>query len=430
MVTYVKPAGSSVTYVYPTTTFTGAQTAYNNTAATITVGGSTYTVGTGVKTATSTVAVPANSAATNTYYVDQYGFVVASTAAAASTNYAYIVGANGTLTTTIDGSTPAIEVRAVLADGTVGVYKVALTKATADGTVNSVAHAAKDYYVTNLGTLVYVDASKTDNSKSVATGLNGKVYGYTLSGDTITLEPLTAATSSMNASSVYAETVSSVKGGTVALTGSASTTVLVDANTKYVVYNSTDKKATVYTGNNGLSSNTTLSDAKVVLTSSAAAGTKVGTASVIFATGTVSAAATTDYVYIDSSKYTVTMVGATNKNVYTGVKADGSTIELTADKPLTASGLYSYTTDNKVGAALTGAQYITAGSSNKFAVNGSLVSVKVGSDTKYYNITSDTQIVYINSELTEVNDNQGVLVLAVNGTNVTNNVATIYVTAE
>ena len=112
------------------------------------------------------------------------------------------------------------------------------------------------------------------------------------------------------------------------------------------------------------------------------------------------------------------------------MKADGSTIELTADKALTASGLYSYTTDNKVGAALTGAQYITAGSTNKFAVTGSLVSVKVGSDTKYYNITSDTQIVYINSDLTEVNDNQGVLVLAVNGTNVTNNVATIYVTAE
>jgi len=233
----------------------------------------------------------------------------------------------------------------------------------------------------------------------------------------------------MNASSVYTETVDTVKGGTVALTGSAST-VLVDANTKYVVYNSTDKKATVYTGNNGLSSNTTLSGAKVVLTSSATASTSVGTASVIFATGTVSAAETTDYVYIDHSKFTVTMVGTTNKNVYTGVKADGSTIELTADTALTSSGLYAYTADNKVGGTLSGAQYIAAGSTSKFAVNGSLVSVVVGSDTKYYNITSDTQIVYINSELTEVNDNQGILVLAVNGTNVTNNVATIYVTAN
>lgn len=109
----------NVSYIYPTTTFSGAQSARNDSDATIRVEGETYDVGLGVNGVA--MSQFSNSSDVNDYYVDQYGFVVDTTGAAASTDYAYIAGSTGSVSTTVDGTTPSAEVRVVLADGTVAV---------------------------------------------------------------------------------------------------------------------------------------------------------------------------------------------------------------------------------------------------------------------------------------------------------------------
>ena len=423
VVTYVVAGGKA--YIYPTTSFTGAQSAFNTTNNTITVGGTVYTVATGVVKAATPANVVigdfGNNSATATYYVDQYGFVVKTTAAAASTNYAHIVAANSTLTTTIDGSTPAIEVRAVLSDGTVGVYKVALTK-----------DSAGAYTITKLGTSVpTTDAAAV---KGVADALVDKNYGYTLSETTITLEGLTAATSAnFTTGAVYeVGSLSGLGTGVTSATASSiSKTVLVNAATKYVVYDSDKKTATVYTGNSGLPANTTGLSGDAIVTAN---GTGTATASVIFVTsGTVGTATVQDYVYVDHTKYATILDGTETKFVYTGTKADGSTIDLTATSTLTADGLYTYTEKKTVAAAnllctttnttITKVLYVYDAT---LTVSGTMVEA----GGTYYNITDDTQIVYINSELSEVNDNGGYVVLAANNGQATKNVAAIFVTVN
>ena len=83
---------------------------------TITVADKAYTVGTGVMTGAANVAWAdfGNKTTAAVYYIDKFGYVVKTTATAASTNYAYIVNAVGKVDTTVLGNTPTVQVLAVL----------------------------------------------------------------------------------------------------------------------------------------------------------------------------------------------------------------------------------------------------------------------------------------------------------------------------
>lgn len=113
----------TVSYIYPTTSFTGTQTS-KTTDNKVTISGTQYKIGTGV-TGFGTFN---NSDKDAVYYIDQYGFVVDTTSTAASSDYVYVIGVNGKLSTTVDGTTPSVEARVLLADGTVKVVDVAIEK--------------------------------------------------------------------------------------------------------------------------------------------------------------------------------------------------------------------------------------------------------------------------------------------------------------
>ena len=143
-----------------------------------------------------------------------------------------------------------------------------------------------------------------------------------------------------------------------------------------------------------------------------------------------------DYVYVDTSDYSVDRVDGDTVYVYEGILPDGTTIELTSDTQLSTTYsdkgvLYSYTSDNEIGDPLSEAA--TVGTvQNTYYIFGrmhvysdDLLSVEGGS--AYYNITADTQVVYVDDDLTEADDNVGYVVLESSNGAATSNVETIYV---
>ena len=448
IVTYAKMNNGAL-YVYPTTSVTGTQTSKttsndNVTVATITVSGTEYKVGNGV----TGIATFNNSNREAVYYIDQYGYVVETTSTAASTDYAFVVGYNATKSTTIDGVTPAVEIRAVLADGTVGVYTLALKEVTASNVASISGASVGDWVIDGGNTIVY-DAN--EGSGSTELQMNGKlttyfgsnpVVGYTLDGSTMKVEVLTAASGSMTDGDAYlSANVNGLghdaSGKDVTSVTNGGATILVDSASKYVVYNSTDKVTTVYTGNTSLPASVAsgaLNGADVVLTANGNGA--VGTASVIFVSVSSGFTAdTSNYAYVDHTKYTTSGSGSDTRYVYSAVLADGSTITLSTDKndALDASGLYKYTSENIVADAdilcgtsntsVTNTYYVYDGT---LTVSGSMVEV----GGVYYNITSDTQVVYIKSGLAEVNGNGGFVVLESKDGAATANVDTIFITVD
>ncbi len=428
IVTAVKPAGSDVVYVYPTTSMTGTQTAKNQDGSKITISGTEYSVGAGV----TSVGTFNNDDKDAVYYIDQYGYVVETTSTAASTDYAFVIGVNGKVSTTVDGSTPAVEARVMLADGTVAVYNVKLEEIkTGDTRIGTNSIAAGDYVVkgTTLRVFATGDDSDAVQTKAVAALVTPAVaFGYSFSGDEIILETLAAASGSNTADTVYTATVSSVTKDTTKYTAS-STDVLVDKNTQFVVYNQDKKTVTVYTGASGLPNAATGNGYAVLKTGST---TSIGTASVIFMNTAKGFAAdvTDNYVYIDATKWSETLVDGETKYVYTGTTADGTTITLAPGDKIgtgvaTDSGLYTYDKDNKVNTTkLSGSQYVNTESA--LTVTGELLGV----GGNYYNITDETKIVYIKDDLAEVNGNKGFVVRTVEDGNVTSDVEAIFVTAD
>ena len=366
-----------------------------------------------------------NFNSTYDFYLDQFGHVVAAFThtAGASTDYAYIVDVNGTLTTTIDGTTPAVEARVVLSDGTVGLYNIALEKVKSEGADNG------DYKIKGTNITVY-DKSEaaTQDSKTVTAAAGALkttgVYGYTVSDKTMTLESLSAGSASMTKDNVYSSAVKTIaKNQTSVKSNDNNVTVLLDSNTIYVLYNGDDKAATVYTGNGNLPKAFSTSAVKAVYT---AKDTALGAASVVFADATVSAAATDNYVYIDASEFSNTWDGEKNIFSYEGIAADGSKVTVTAETKVSADGLYTYDEKNVLNTdKLTGAQYL-GNTEQPLTVAGELLGV----GGKYFNLTDDTQIVYVDNTLSEVNGNKGFVVLTVDGGDATNYVATIFVTSK
>ena len=450
-VTYVVVGGKA--YVYPTTSVTGTQTSKTNDGK-VTISGTEYTVGSGV----TGVATFNNSDKSAVYYIDQYGYVVETTSTAASTDYIFVISVNGKLDTTVDGSTPSVEARVLLADGTVAVRNIAVKKlsasdvasggayasggtfgSTSSNQINSanVTFAAGDYVIDGTAICVY-DASGRSNGSATVTaaagGLVNNTFGYTVSSETVKLEGLKALptnTSSTVNDTVYAATITSISKDTTKYTVNTDKTVLADKNTKFVVYNQDKKTATVYTGSSNLPTAATGTGYAVLKTGTT---DKLGTASVVFmstANG-FAADATTDYVYIDATKYSETLVDGETKYIYTGTKADGTTITLAPGNKIgtgiaSDSGLFTYDKDNKVNTTkLSGGQYVNTESALTVNEDNTLLGVS-GS---YYNITDSTKIVYIDNNLAEVNGNKGFVVLTVKDGNPTSDVEAIFVTAD
>ncbi len=423
IVTYVE--GVSKLHVYPTTTVSGAQSKYNTSSSTITVNGTSYTVGIGVfKDNTNKVAMGdfGNSTKTdNTYYLDQYGFVVKTTAKAASTDYAYIVDAVGKTANTLDGNVPTIEVRAVLADGSVGAYTVAVEKKNGD------------YYLT--GTDIKFD--ERNDAKAVAETLKTQaVVGYTLDGTTMTVEPLD--TTLADGSTTLLKDIndgdsSKIVKGNTAVTADGKT-VLLNKDVTIVIYDNDNKSAKVLTGVSDLGSTELKTFATVVSGSSST----IGTAKIVFATVSGGVVLdSTSYAFINAAKYDTTLVDGKDQYIYTGYLADGSTIELTSKtqlKPATVSGstvgLYEYTAENTITKTTALCDQTDANRVDgkygygRLSVTGEMLYFN-GSNT-YYNM-ADAQVVYVDTELNDVDGNVGIFVLkVVNGT-VTSTVETIYI---
>ena len=424
----------TVSYIYPTTSVTGTQTS-KTTDNKVTISGTQYKVGAGV----TNVGTFNNSDKDAVYYIDQYGFVVATTSTAASSDYVYIIGVNGKLSTTVDGQTPSVEARVLLADGTVKVVDVAIEKVK----TASAPLAVGDYVVKGTTLKVFTKGSTTDAAGVTAlatTAIKGKTFGYSLSSEKITLEVLAdlpASGTAAAAETTYAATLSeNVTKDTTKYTANGKT-VLADKNTKFVVYNADKKTATVYTGAANLPTAATGTGYAVLKTNSTA-NSNLGTASVIFvstATG-YTADATDEYVYIDPTKYTTTLVDGETKYIYTGIKADGSEWTSAAGDQITDNaankGLYTYDENNKVN---TTAKATTANTSivNTYYLYDASLTVDgdlLGAGTGYYNITENTKVVYVDSDLSEVNGNGGFVVLASKDGAATSDVAAIFVTVD
>jgi len=438
VVTYVTE--NSVTYVYPTTKVTGSQTAYNTANNSITVGGTTYTVGTGVLTgaaASAKVLLSDFSNSTNAavYYLDQYGYAVATTATAASTNYAYIVNALGTVTPALTGNTPAFQVLAVLQDGTVGSYTVNMTK-----DVNG------DYWSAGVMMMDHTVAT-TPATQTAANGFKGNIYGYVVSGTTITLEALTAAniatTDNVHVAGIYttATATNNIVTGTTVIPTTAykaggTYSAIMNNSTVYVNYNGTKNTAVSYTGNTAIPATVTIpAGAKAVVSSDGA----TVTVKAVFSTAANDTATTvTSYLYINKDAYTASSDGTYTYYTYTGVAADGTTVTVKATSTaLSDTGLYTYNSDNSISntnavyTVETGAWNVRNSATNVYAqgtaaIVGSLITVDGGAT--YYNVTDSTKTVYIDSTKTAVDGSSVVLVRAVTSTGtVTSTIATIYV---
>lgn len=455
-VTYVDINGTG--YVYPTTTVSGAQSAYNTSDSTITVSGTTYDVGLGV----TGVAMNnfTNSTTAATYFVDQYGNVVKTTASAAYGDYAYIVGTYGTTATTVDGTVPTAQVKAALANGTVATYNLKLHKITADDVAAGGAYAAGgtygatssntfnidstpaavtfaegDYVLYGTAICVY-DKNATDSNTSAnittAIGNLGAVVGYSLSGTTMTAQKLSAIGTSMTVDTSYLGTSDDV-GYNATYASINSATALINSVTKYVVYDSDAGTAAVYTGNTGLPNTATVAALPVGNVVAKATSASVATANVIFVTkaGGVSAAATDNYVYIDSSKNSVSLNGSDTVYTYTGYKADGSTISLTSSSALTKTGVFVYNTDNTVKDDNNKATTSTTTFNGAYVYGSSMTlsNTLLGVAGSYYNVTDSTLTYYVNSDVNEVNGHNGYVVLKVDSSgNITKDVAAIFIT--
>ena len=169
-----------------------------------------------------------------------------------------------------------------------------------------------------------------------------------------------------------------------------------------------------------------------------ASSNTVGTASIVFDTVTNGVVAeSSNYAFIDASKYSTILDGNTEKYVYTGYLADGSTIDLTATSKLTPAtvssstvGLYKYTSENTVSNNDLLRQQDNNGTiqSSKYGydrltVTGNMLTMD---NATYYDM-SNASVVYVDSDLSDVNGNVGFFVLKTDNGNVTSDVETIFV---
>lgn len=318
VVTYVVKAG--VCHIYPTTSFDGKVTALSSKKV-ATINGTGYE-GNDVIYGDMTFI-----AAERTYIVDQYGYIVDDIdvkGAAASTDYAYILDAaliegQGGIETSAD----VYEVRALLADGTVGIYNVA---------VQTISGVKK----------ITANIALPADEAALETALEGKVFGYTLNGTALTLEDIAA--SGANKGDVFASAVTVAKGVT------SYNDVIFAAGTKFVYVNTKNDKFVVTTFD-GVSKLPTYDAGDIADTQAVSAITTAprSVASVVFVVVTDAAETEVkDYAYFDGSEYE--QLGA-SKYTFVAVDKNGAEVTLT-HTGIPAKGMYQYNEDLTVKALI------------------------------------------------------------------------------
>ena len=427
-VTYVKIGNTA--YLYATDEIQGVQTRKDQDNK-ITVSGTVYTL---QKNTTATDFNNSND--TFNYYLDQYGYVVATTSTAATTDFAMIMDMYVSVAKTLDGDTPTVEARVMLNDGTVATYEVKLEEVKEAGNNTAVG----DWIIKGISSdgagqysVLAYDKDSGMNTDAINTWYDNNlerkvVYGYSVSNGVITFdEQKLFTTTGLAEDDVITANISGIAKNTISYTVGGDA-IVTNQNTEFVVYNAKDKTAAVYTGSNNLPE-------FAVGTNGVAVGT-VGsnvdrvTASYVFintASG-VEASGTEEYVYIDSTKFVEVGSGDDVVYEYTGTYADGTTVTLTTDDKadVSATGLYEVNEGNEVGDAinLTTAndEFLTEAD---LTLADGILSVE-GGDSYY--MTDATLVVYIDEDQYEVNNSKGIVVLETDGSTVTKNVAAIFVT--
>jgi hypothetical protein len=458
----VAPGG--IAYVWPTTQVTGTQSARNTGNKQITVAGTVYPVGVGLYTnsADTTVEVTdfENSNIEGIYYIDQFGYVIKTTTVA-SNDYAYVVAVYGTRSSGLGGNTPSIQARVVLSDGTVVDRSVALTK------------TGTDWYLSGDNSVNFGASSSFTSDSAVNTAaqvLMNRAFTYNLTDSQITLKTING----INPSSVVNGTLSTNNTTNTVYTASSNAatgnyiaknknsysdgngnTLLVNNNTKFIVYSASPNTAVVYSGSVNLPSaisDTNTTGYFVTKTNENTDGsgkTNIATASVVFiyrGGEALTADVNNVYAYVTQDKVATTLDGNTTNYVYTATKADGSTVELTSTTAISADGIYTYNentnvlnttalanavADSAIGTATAVQDKGRIIYDNSVTVSGSLVAIDIVGATNYYSITSDTQIVYIDENLGEVNNNGGFFVLETDSDGApTSNIAAIFMTVD
>lgn len=454
VVTTVK-LGSKI-YVYPTTSFTGSQTAKKGN--TVTIDGATYDIGTGVTGVTADNFV--NSAKDQTYYVDVNGYLVKVVGEAApAAQYGMIVStAAGSSAPTLDN--PAgytVNVRVVLADGSIEDRTLAasVVPTPRPATGYPAAAAAGDLVCgdlvlctnSKLGALpAYVDKLLTgatyddvDSDKLPSAAGTGKLFGYTINDDgkmvlsTVTDAP--ANSKAMEAETTYQANLSDYSGANTVKVNTDKTFLFTN-NTKFVLYSkdSNGKWVTeeVKTGLSNLSV-TDADGVAIVKTGDPASDTNAAT--LVFLNTSSVAQTTDEYVFIDASEYT-DVLGSDGKTVkqWTGIAPDGSEVLVTGSTDVVdVDGLYVYDTDKKVTASKVDVDAAAASPTNgklyysiptAASVTGNLLEINTG---EFVNMTDDTQVVYLDENLSEISGNVCLVVMEPKAGGAPENVATVYV---
>lgn len=300
------------------------------------------------------------------------------------------------------------QVRAVLADGTVGIYSLTISRKTVDGE----AHFMHGKY--DLGAVSALD-STTKLATAVSSAFKGKVLGYTLSSDgkSLTLSAPTVADDEDLASGIsYVNPLTeNYSSGTMM---EATKDVLVNANTKFVVISGSgnDTKASVSTGSLTMGKDHELTTEKTIVVMTRG-NASTGVATVVFTTDDIGQAIGNAAGYAYVNKNSASYGGTAQRPVitYTGTAMDGSTVTLTAglqdeDNEIeVATGVWAYNSDNEmIGKVLKNEKVTVIGSQINF--NG-----------KWYNLTDSTQYVFVNRSLTEANGNYCVVIPDSNGRN-------------
>ncbi|EGJ46016.1 hypothetical protein HMPREF0866_02170 [Ruminococcaceae bacterium D16] len=349
-----------------------------------------------------------------TLYLDENGFVIGSVSSVVSTNYLYVLGSEAKVETGLNGKdTVTAKAMVMLADGTVATYDLKLEK-----------QANGDYKIAN--TVVY-DAdgshSESDVNSAVTTALNTHAFTYTISGEKLVLGTLIAAGLSETAVSGH------IYKGTTSNNG-----VRLNSNTTFVIYDSEKETATVVAGNTALASGTDITAGKMVVSD--------GAAKVVFATtSTVTSTATDEYVYIDADSYSESVKDDVHYFTYEAKDAKGATITVTAkDSALTEDGIYTYNEDNTIDSSnkaftYSGSSWTANGTvptaifkQGTASVKDSLVSLTSASST-YYNLTSDTVEIYVDSTKGSVDGNSVILMLGYENGAATTTVEAVFVIA-
>ena len=355
-----------------------------------------------------------------TLYLDENGFVIGSVSSVVSTNYLYVLGVEAKVETGLNGKdTVTAKAMVLLADGTVATYDLKLDKGTT-GTDTTYSIAGVTFYDSD-------DSSKDETSEcntilqNTGTGLKTKTFAYTISGEKLVLNTLATGLSETAVSGhIYK--------GTTSNNG-----VRLNSNTTFVIYDSEKETATVVAGNTALASGTDITAGKMVVSD--------GAAKVVFATAsTVTSTATDEYVYIDADSYSESVKDDVHYFTYEAKDAKGATITVTAkDSALTEDGIYTYNEDNTIDSSnkaftYSGSSWTANGTvptaifkQGTASVKDSLVSVDGG--TNYYNMTSDTAEIYVDSTKGSVDGNSVILMLGYENGAATTTVEAVFVIA-